>query len=861
MKITYLKLKNFIAIKTVLNKEILEIDFTKMINSICLFIGPIGSCKTFILSHLQPFATVGNVDLRNGEEMILSGKDGEKEIIFVNNNITYHIHHYYLNKKDSKKIKSFITKNGEELNPSGLITRFSEIIEKEFGIDISFLKIIRLGSNVNNLIRLTDTNRKEFAVKLLKDIDEYLQDYKIAEKKYRECKNQLSGLESKLASYESEEYYKTAEQKLDNKLQNLNDELSKTKEELYKAAGRLESRIGSSIDGLRDKITELNSQKNKLSKELSYVLSELSKIKNIFVNYDMLKYIEELKSKKQSLEIELSSSIAKIEVLSQNIDESKKLLHDLENQLKSLTELDNDVNIKKDLKIAEDFVNQYSKYYKDFNPTCSAADILADISLMQIIKSRIDNIREFSLPSRELFYKAYNKKNPKEYLNKKLKKSSIEYKITEIRSFFKDIVMITPIECNNYSICPYYKAFKGDKKNKENEIDIINGALKVYDLFLDIESLLRNRKDIFPYKVFLTNIATDILYGKMTFFDFQAASKYVLFLQKFDLYKENKKRIIDYKKQLEILDTRKNNIDRSSVTQQKSLLIQISNNEIKLREYKKNKKEIKILIDKINDLIIESEKYYQLNNRKTDIESSIEDTKKKLEKLNLYIYLLNKYDEYYVKTNQYIEKLNKDIKEISDKKFSVKVKLIEYQKLKVIINKLSDKLKKINLVKNAVSPKNGIPLLYLNSKMDRCISVANNIISEICSDIRLEKIILTEKEFRIPYTKNGVVINDIINASQGETSIISMALSFALITEFTDSKYNILLLDEIDGPLDINLKANVLRMIENRMFEMNYEQIFMITHNQLFENYPVDVYETIKEDDQLTSYKNINILK
>jgi predicted ATP-binding protein involved in virulence len=59
LKVDYLKLKNFNAIFSTLNLKKIEIDFTKMQNSILLFIGTNGSCKTYILSHIHPFAYVG----------------------------------------------------------------------------------------------------------------------------------------------------------------------------------------------------------------------------------------------------------------------------------------------------------------------------------------------------------------------------------------------------------------------------------------------------------------------------------------------------------------------------------------------------------------------------------------------------------------------------------------------------------------------------------------------------------------------------------------------------------------------------------------------------------------------------------
>lgn len=81
MKILSIKLENFNMIKNAMNTNSLFIDFSDSINKICLIIWPNGSGKTTLLSMLHPFADLGNLDIRNGTNLIISGKDGYKEIV------------------------------------------------------------------------------------------------------------------------------------------------------------------------------------------------------------------------------------------------------------------------------------------------------------------------------------------------------------------------------------------------------------------------------------------------------------------------------------------------------------------------------------------------------------------------------------------------------------------------------------------------------------------------------------------------------------------------------------------------------------------------------------------------------------
>ena len=100
MKITKLILENFSAIKKAINTNRVELDFTNANNNICLIIGPNGSGKTTILSLLNPFASLGNLDIRDGLGLILEGKNGYKEIHYKDQNDIYIIKHNYTTKKE-----------------------------------------------------------------------------------------------------------------------------------------------------------------------------------------------------------------------------------------------------------------------------------------------------------------------------------------------------------------------------------------------------------------------------------------------------------------------------------------------------------------------------------------------------------------------------------------------------------------------------------------------------------------------------------------------------------------------------------------------------------------------------------------
>lgn len=872
MKITYLKLKNFAAIDVTLHTKKLEIDFAKMTNPILLFIGPIGSCKTYILSQLQPFAYMGNVDLRHGEDMIISGKDGEKEIHYQKSNgDTYIIRHYYLAKKSGRQIRSYMEKNGVEMNSSGLVTSFNELVEIEFGIDIGFLKILRLGSNVNNLVRLGHTNRKEFAVKLLSEIDEYIRDYKNAVASSRECNSELAIIVDKLKKFgdESAELrYKEELWNIEQKLENLKQSVEQTNQELYTAKGKVESQVDSDIESLRNTITNLKQVRSSILSKLMLISQEMEQIETLFIIMENpQQYINELLEEKSDKEKELALITGKLEILSQTLETNRNLLIDLDNQIRSIQEIDDESTVLADLDAALEFDSQYKKYYENFNPKCDKNDIMEDIALMQTIRDMILSVRELSEPAREMFFKGYQKKkSARDYCISKLIKLRTELSLCGIDKTHSEIRMIPPIGCEQFNICPFYKSLQEKSFRSihdiKKDIDVGNEALKVCDAMAHINSILETRKNIFPYKVEFANVVLDVMQGSMVFFNFDEAGQMVTFLEKFEEWKENRTRIQKYKTLLENIRQRKETVDKSVIERQKELIVQISNMESALNSLHKKKKKLRKEIETCDQVIEDAKHFYSLLEERRTQSKLLEGIDIELEKLNSNIVLLDEFDAFVLSTNRNIDQMKIQICELEQQHFHTKVKLMEFKQLQEQKDALTAKYNEVELVKNAVSSNRGIPLLYLNAHFGRARNVANRIISEVCGDsIQLERIIIDDKEFRIPYSKNGVVISDAIHASQGETSIISMALSFALIEEFIGNDgYNILLLDEVDGPLDIEIKTHLLRMLEKQMQAMNCEQMFMITHSPLFENYPVDVFVTIEQDNQLDSYKNINLI-
>ncbi len=94
-------------------------------------------------------------------------------------------------------------------------------------------------------------------------------------------------------------------------------------------------------------------------------------------------------------------------------------------------------------------------------------------------------------------------------------------------------------------------------------------------------------------------------------------------------------------------------------------------------------------------------------------------------------------------------------------------------------------------------------------------------------------------------------------ASQGEDTFISLALSFSFAKRSLD-RYNVLTMDELDGPLDTDKRMQFIDIIEEQMDDVGAEQAILISHNNVFDAYPVDAIITSPVN--VDSYTNMNVI-
>lgn len=867
MKILKMILKNFAAVENALKTTELELDFTRAKNNICLLIGPNGSGKTTILSMLHPFADIGNLDVRHGMRLILDGKEGYKEIVIRRGHDIYTIKHFYFPHKDkSHSLKSYIELNGNELNSNGNVTSFKEVVKDELQLEPDYLKLIRLGSNVTSMIDLSPTERKNFMGKIMDDIGIYLQYYKSVNTKLRHIEEIISHTVDKikrLGILDKSQY----DQEIDDTkalLDALEIKYIDTSNKLAICENTI-SEIEDS-DELYSKLKEVT----KKYKKMLGIVERFSELTTMDVSF----YEAEL----TSMNLRLNGNVNEItanKLLIENFLQQKNdyfdQIHSLEVQLRKEEESDMEL-LRMDANLDEMRLKMraYEDNIGDYRANYSLKELETFIIFLKNMQQILSRTYEFGKPPVEKVANLMEKgKNVIHYINTHLvdidnkqdDSTSVFLHTLFARVMLKDEVVI---QCKDECVAKnVYNQLMNLMKN--SEIEDVNESASFYH---DMEHVFQNIKTVIDqfseFKHLIHELPDDV-------------KKDFLIKNIFQNIRELKP-IYNEKRMNELL---------SYATEYENYLNLVMDYERELDFYKKfdvisgsihTKEQLSKLYNSITDLDEKIKEYRErnielgLNNK--ELARSIEsysDIKETLEKFDeikeSYEKLSSDYEKYKSVTDEITElRIRLTEQKLTIDKTTEEIQrrisnLDEYKKLNKELKKLNEKYDNFVYVKRALSSKEGIPVYRMRMCLGNIEAVTNELLDIVYNGrISISDFNITPTEFSIPFYNNHVLLPDVKLASQGELSFLSIALSFALSSHVL-SKYNIMLLDEIDGTLDTKNREKFIKILETQIDRIQSEQSFLITHNAMFSSYPVDIidlsFENKKEDYPLANFIDI----
>lgn len=845
MIIKSIYLKNVAGVFNGMGLEKIFIDFDNE-NNINLLCGTNGSGKSTIEKALNPFFT----------ETIRKDKKGSKVIIFKKKKYTIEIEHIATPTKTGHSIKSYmrkITKNETiDLNENGNQSSFLKAVEDELDITPDKIKLLSLGTDMSTITDMPPTQRKNFISNFTQDADIYLSklnkvnnDAKVLNGLLKNCALTLKNLGSKdeishmmnninvrLDKLNEDRNEYTREMAvLTDKINNLND-ISKEDGEKYIAIRNTVKQITDSINSVTnlsikeigDYITNINYKKSLLESEKSkYVL--LRKTLN-----------EKFVDKKEILD----NYILERDVLASNMKENKNT-----EQLISLrnTAIENiektKTNYNKFIDIIKGNENVIDIFYNEYDS--------AKIEIDNII-SEISDVTKFDISIEAIDKTLMDiKKVNKEYTDKVVEIAArmkfLHNKIEDCKSLPK-----APANCT-ISDCPYLSKIREhqifiDEKDKlyEEYIDLNKTIESNETDIADLLSLLKIKNRIEKFKKFIQGIDNRIL----EYVDLCVIDEYKIKLN-MDRILELKDAVNEIKiyerakETLEIVDKDIDNMNRM-----RTLEYNISELNKTVVDIQNNIAEISNTINtKNNELQIIDDELFTLSKYEDIVDKYGDSLPDIVEKANTYaknIFLIDEMKRRRLAIENGYKSISKSISDLEKEKEELSYRLTSIDKNILQKQLLETYFMDNKMVKEALGTKKGIPLILVNKYLQKTRMFANQIIKEAFDgELILEEFDISPTEFNIPLTKkNGEGIPDISKASSGEKAIATLAISLAIYKQ-NKTKYNILLLDELDGPLDSGKRRKFIKLIQDQMEELKIDQLFNITHNNLFNDIPANL--------------------
>lgn len=875
MKLLSIRLENYIGIYNGRGDNILEVDLSQSTSNIVIIRGSNGSGKSTLLKALSP--------LQDDNTAIIPGMEGKKTLRYLYNGEVYEILYVHPVKNDGSrgqvKMQVYKGMNRVELNPTWNVTSGKDIIFDLFNLDANFLTLSQLSSEDRGLADKKPAERKKFVNSIINGIEVYNNMYKVITKKYSTFKNMINTISSKIRQIGNIE-------ELNARFINISKQVEDVSSERDKAvieASKIDAEIGILTrdnnleeyykinEEIRDNIDYISASKSQvidlskgeLSSENLYELKDIIDSSLRTFDKDISKWkseeavanakIESISREKEDTFKSLQTKITKRgTLLDGGFSDSDLTLY--KDTKAKIAELENDINSLnssiKNLSEAEAIVNAMEMIVPVLDSLYNGLDATTKKEKYDFVKTTLDNDGKYVDQTVELS-RTYNE------VSRTVGELESEVLAYEILFDKAKSLALRPKECK-IDDCSFVKeAIEASSKHPEKRINDINKEISESKTLLkSLEKDIESYKELYDFNKRFTN-----LHGM------------VLSFRKL-LEKSPVDYIIDPYQLLASLDhMEKLMIDFNQIRGIFNIITTKSNYEEiieSLKEPAAKYEANKALIDELDsDIASLKDKLTTIDNRlmaeKDAISETVTDISLTEFKIEVYTKCKSLVDEC-IGLDTRNEELQAQINSLSD--IALKVKTLDARMaeaksradrlnndLNAILNErdkiasnktlLEDYIRDLDLynknfsiletIRYYLSPTTGIQTVFMRTYMGNIILKANELLSLIFNgQFIIQPFVINEAEFRIPCLGNGLVNDDISSMSTSQICMISMILSFAILSN-SSTDYNILKLDEIDGGLDTENRIQFIGLLKQLITMVGCEQCFLISHNMEYD--------------------------
>ena len=822
MRIIYIKLINFIGVHAAMGLKEVEFSFGDVDKPIIQIYGRNRCGKTVLIQQLHPFSSIDlNGDERSDLSLIIPGEVGIKNIVYEVDGVVYDITHTYRPTRTSHSISSSIMRNGEELNPSGGVTVFNNLIEKILGINKYTFQLICNGTQLTSFANMTTTQRKNLLNKAM-GIDIYDKIHKLATDDYRYTNKLITSLSNTkefiLSTYGSYENLCTM---LNNKQEEVNSlsrsiEVTKTR-----------------MDQLSGEISVIRNQN--IHQELMEVNNHLVAYKNVID--ELGSYDPDMYDKLVEEQISLNSSISTLKNERLLIRKDKDILYgkksDIENTMMNSKRAAEDYNNM--ISMRDSLVSKIDSINIEMTVSGSSSYYRSMISLGQVINDTCTEIvsclnekhlQMFTeMVSKGIDVSAFLMQEGSVLMDTEKERSTI----SRIRSMINSIQGEYPDNECPFSECIYLKTHKmldtyfksyqsaSDSQFTQYDLEQIDHANKNVQT---IKRLINTEvpvelKDIFNIESIMKNISSNKMGVDVS---------YVKYLMEEAAKIEQKTQYI----------SQLNDIERSIENMKKLLLptddmdATIRSIDDQINELNQKDTSTDAEINRLSELIDINDKRRLMLSQVKHL--NIDDlNKRRIRLTNLSQKLQTSEQEYnqlmmsYNNMNNQMAVIINELKVISDA-------YNQFNNTTGEISRHDSMNDKYKIIAEATSSTKGKPVIAIRDTVEDALSLTNRLLDIMYDgEIELLSPVIDENHFTLPFRCGSHMSEDIRYGSQSESTLLSLAMELSLSSSL--SKYNVYLIDECDGYLDSELSESYVMMLYNMMSVLKVEQCFMISHH------------------------------
>ena len=875
MKLLSIRLENYIGIYNGRGDNILEVDLSQSTSNIVIIRGSNGSGKSTLLKALSP--------LQDDNNAIIPGLEGKKTLRYLYNNEVYEILYVHPVKTDGSrgqvKMQVYKGMNRVELNPTWNVTSGKDIIFDLFNLDANFLTLSQLSSEDRGLADKKPAERKKFVNSIINGIEVYNNMYKVITKKYSTFKNLISTISSKINQIGNIE-------ELNSRYNNITrqvEDVSRERDRAVIEASKIDAEIG--ILTRDNNLEEFYKINEEIRENLDYIRASKSQVINLSKGELSSEDLNELKDiidrSLRTFDKDISKwkseeavANAKIENISKEKDETFNSLQtkitkrgtlldggfsdsDLslyKDTKAKIAELENDINglnsSIKNLSEAEALVNAMEMIVPVLDSLYNGLDATTKKEKYDFVKTTLDNDGKYVDQTIELT-RTYNE------VSRTVTELESEVLAYEILFDKAKSLALRPKDCK-IDDCSFVKeAIEASSKHPEKRINDINKEIDESNKLLkSLEKDIESYKELYDFNKRFTNLHGMVLsfrkllekspvdyiidpyqllasldHMEKLMIDFNqirgifniitTKSNYEEIIESLKepaaKYEANKALIDELDSDIASLKDKLSTISLQLTTENESIgeiTTNISLTEFKTEVYTK----CKSLVDECIGLEERNNELQSQINSLSDIAFKVKD-------------LEGRMDE----AKSRADRLNNDLNAIlseRDKIASNKTLLEDYIRDLDLYNKNFSILETIRYY---LSPTTGIQTVFMRTYMGNIILKANELLSLIFNgQFIIQPFVINEAEFRIPCLGNGLVNDDISSMSTSQICMISMILSFAILSN-SSTDYNILKLDEIDGGLDTENRIQFIGLLKQLITMVGCEQCFLISHNMEYD--------------------------